>query len=196
MNKEGSTKQEEIQNDIVKERLEKRELWINSEIDSNITEKATMYIHKWNQFDDESGIVVEKRKPIKVYINSVGGDVHDGFGLCSQMIRSKTPVHTYNIGYCYSMGFLIFIAGHKRYADELSDFLNHAFWKSTGYVKAHDYIQDGAWAMKIMKLMKRYIKSRTKMSQKQIDNDFKVDHWFDADEAVRLGVADKVIRVL
>ena len=56
-----------------------------------------------------------KREPIKLYINSNGGAIDDMWSLIDIMLNSKTPIYTYCTGYAMSAGFLIFLAGSKRF---------------------------------------------------------------------------------
>lgn len=56
-----------------------------------------------------------KRDPIKLYINSCGGTIYDMWALIDAIQNSKTPIHTYCMGYAMSAAFDIFLAGHKRY---------------------------------------------------------------------------------
>ncbi len=74
---------------------------------------------------EDYDIPVEERKPIRLYINSPGGDVNEGFAVISAIELSKTPVYTINIGTWYSMAFLIGISGHKRFSLPYMTFLMH-----------------------------------------------------------------------
>ena len=74
---------------------------------------------------EDTGLVIEKRKPIILYINSPGGNVIEGFSLVDTIINSKTPVYTVNIGQWSSMAFLIGISGKKRFSYPNSIFLLH-----------------------------------------------------------------------
>ena len=74
---------------------------------------------------EDKGIKPEKRKPIRLYINSPGGDINEGYSLISAIELSKTPIYTINIGVWYSMAFLIGITGHKRFALPYTTYLMH-----------------------------------------------------------------------
>ena len=80
-------------------------------------------IMRYNRIDQ--GLDPKDRKPIRLYINSPGGDVNEGFALISTIELSKTPIYTINIGQWSSMAFLIGIAGHRRFALPYSMFLMH-----------------------------------------------------------------------
>lgn len=103
--------------------LEERRLFINSVIDDEIIDTIVYHILRYNR--EDKGIPVSQRIPIKLYINSTGGDVYSGYGLISAITSSITPIYTINQGTCASMAFLIFIAGNKRYSMKNSMFLMH-----------------------------------------------------------------------
>lgn len=66
-----------------------------------------------------------KPKPIKIFINSFGGSVYDAWSTIDIILNSKTPIYTYCTGYAMSAGFLIFLAGHKRFATKNATLLCH-----------------------------------------------------------------------
>ena len=70
------------------------------------------------------------RKPIHFHIDSRGGYVYEGNALLSLMVESKTPIYTYCDGFCMSMGFMLYLAGSKRYAGCFARFMYHQI--STG----------------------------------------------------------------
>ena len=101
--------------------LNQRKLFINTGIEQDTIFDAVKNIMQYNR--EDAGIPVEDRKPIILYLTSNGGEVDAGFELIDAIQCSKTPVYTVNLGYQYSMGFLIGLAGHKRYATANAKFL-------------------------------------------------------------------------
>jgi len=65
------------------------------------------------------------KKRIQVWINSTGGSVFDGYSIFSAILKSKTPVDTYNIGIAASIAGVIFQAGRKRYISDYAWFMMH-----------------------------------------------------------------------
>ncbi len=65
--------------------------------------------------NDDKNITPEQRTPIKLLINSEGGDVYSGFGIVEAIQNSETPVYTICHGQAQSMGLLILAAGYKRF---------------------------------------------------------------------------------
>jgi len=175
------------------EDLEGRRLYINYNIDSNIVDDIVYHIMRYNR--EDKGIDVPNRKPIILYINSNGGSVPDGYAVIDAIVNSKTPVFTVNQGYCYSMGFLIFLAGHKRYSMPSATFLMHdgatAAWDSTAKVKDRMNFETN----QVEVYTKNYILSRTKIDDKLYEEKYRVEWYFYPEEAKKYGVSDYIVGV-
>lgn len=164
---------------LVMEDFEARKLYINYDICEDITEAITYYILKYNAID--KGTPIEKRQPILLYINSCGGSVIDCMSLISTILVSKTPIYTINLGYSYSAGFLISLAGTKRYAYKDSTYLLHD--GSAGNYDNNAKILDWAKFLVIQnKRVKDYVLSRSNMTSKKYDSIFREDWFFYADQ--------------
>ena len=93
--------------------------------DASLTSKLAEHILDFNRMDDDAEIKPEEREPIRLYINSPGGDVTEGFALIDVMEISETPIYTINLAEAYSMAFLIGIAGTKRFSLPSASFMMH-----------------------------------------------------------------------
>lgn len=148
--------------------------------------------HIMNINKEDKGKAIEDRKPIMLYLSTPGGDVESGFSLIDAITSSKTPVHIVNMGDSYSMGFLICIAGHKRYAFKNSRFLLH---------DGFEYIYDSAskaedrkkFTNEMDKRMKAYVLDRTKITSQKYGKNRRKEWYMFADEAKNLGVVDYII---
>lgn len=173
------------------EDLEERRLYINYVIDSDVVDEIVYHILRYNRLDKD--IPIEKRKPILLYVNTNGGSVPDGYALIDAVMTSKTPVYTINQGYCYSMGFLIFISGKKRFAMPNSTFLMHdgsSFaWDSTAKMK--DRVDFEAGQVEVH--TKNYIIGQTKIDEKLYDEKYRVEWYFYPEEAKSFGVCDYIV---
>ena len=74
---------------------------------------------------EDKGKPTEERQPIRLYIDSPGGDLISGFAIVGAIKASKTPVYTINVGQWSSMAFLIGICGHRRFSLPNMTFLMH-----------------------------------------------------------------------
>ena len=172
------------------EDIEARKLYINGEINETLMENITYYILKYNAVD--KGIPVEKRQPILLYINSVGGSVLDAMSLISTMLISKTKIYTINLGYNLSCGFLISLAGSKRYAYKDSVYLSHD--GSAGNYDNNAKILDWAKFLTMQnKRIKDYVLKYSKITSKKYDSVFREDWFFYTSEAKELGFIDYII---
>lgn len=171
--------------------LEDRKLYLNFGIDEAVIDSIVYHILRFNALDKD--IPVEERKPIKLYINSPGGAVSDGWGLIDAILTSKTPVYTINLALCASMGFLIFLAGDKRYSMPHAEFLMHD--GSTGGIDSTAKMGDRiAFETNELEAMtKKYILSRTKITPKKYTAKYRVEWYFLPDEGKSQGVVDYII---
>lgn len=172
--------------------LKQRKLFLNADIDQFTVADAVKHIMQFNK--EDIGIEVEKRAPIILYVTSNGGAVDAGFELIDIIQNSKTPVYTVNLGYQYSMGFLIGLAGHKRFATKNAKFLMHdgsnfVFGSGT---KVQDQME---FQKRVEARIKDYILSRSKLTSEEYDNKLRVEWYLFADEAKEKGFTDYIVGV-
>ena len=172
--------------------LKNRKLFLNEHISQDTIHEVVKHILQYNS--DDKGVDPADRKPILLYVVSKGGDVDAGFELIDVVQNSKTPVHTINLGYQYSMGFLIGLAGHKRYASKNAKFLMHDgsnFVYNSG-AKAQDQMRFNS---RVEERIKAYILSRGKLTSDEYDAKLRVEWYMFADEAKDRGFVDYIIGV-
>lgn len=168
-----------------------RHLFLNSDVDEQVIDQIVYHIMRYNRLD--KGIDVQDRKPIIVYINSPGGSVVDGYGLVDAILCSKTPVYTVNLGQCSSMGFLIFIAGHRRYSMPHAEYLMHE-----GYTGALDNMSKvkeriDFEAGELEQATKAYVIQQTKISEELYREKYRCEWYFLPDKAKELGVTHYIV---
>ena len=173
------------------EDLEGRRIYLNCEIDENVMDSAVYHILRFNRLD--KGIPVEARKPIILYINSPGGNVIDGYGLIDVIRESKTPVYTVNLAFAASMGFLIFIAGHKRYSLPRAEFLLHD--GSTGDIGSMLKVKDRIdfEVNQVAEMTKQYVLDRTSIDEATYNEKLRVEWYFLPEEGKKIGAVDYIV---
>lgn len=172
--------------------LNQRKLFLNADIYQFSVADAAKHIMQFNK--EDKGIEVEKRTPIILYVTSNGGAVDAGFELIDIIQSSKTPVYTVNLGYQYSMGFLIGLAGNKRFSTKNAKFLMHDgsnFVYGSG-TKVQDQME---FQRRVEARIKDYILSRSKLTSEEYDNKLRVEWYLFADEAKEKGFTDYIIGV-
>lgn len=172
---------------------EERRLYINGEIDEFVADEIVTAILDYNRQDKDIKDL-SKRKPILLYCTSVGGSVIDGFAIIDAILNSKTRIITINTSYQYSMGFLIGLAGHERYAMPNATFLMHDgsnfVFNSTAKVGDQLKFQEQQ-----EKRTKEYILSRSKLTSKKYDQMYRVEWQMYSEEAKAYGFIDHIIGV-
>lgn len=170
-------------------RLNNRELWINYDIDSSLVEFINNII-LWNKEDKD--IPIEDRKPIKIFINTDGGCLNSCMSFANILQKSTTPVITIGLGKVYSAGFLLLLAGHKRYILEYTEGLLHSgsFGISNSTEKIFDYIDHNK---KVEEKVKEYVVSNTGISYELYNSNYRKEWYMLAQELVDLKVVDKII---
>ena len=172
--------------------LKNRKLFLNENISQDSIHEIVKHILQYNS--DDKDIAPADRKPILLYVVSNGGSVVAGYELIDVIINSKTPVYTINLGYQYSMGFLIGLAGHKRFASPNATFLMHdgsSFVYDSG-AKVQDRMK---FDLRVEERTKAYILSRGNLTSDEYDAKFRVEWYMFADEAKERGFVDYIIGV-
>ena len=165
------------------------------EIDGNVGDAIDSYIRFFNRQDEQDGIPVEERVPIKIYIDSPGGDLIATFTMINSIRMSKTPVWTINIGAAYSGGFFTFIAGHKRFAYPLASFLFHE--GSTGTSgDAGKFRNFADFYKKELDNLKKVVLEYTDITEEDYEKHINDDWWFTAEEALKYGICDEITKEL
>lgn len=182
--------------------LEQRKIYLSREISSLDDEDGiNEYLSDIGQIikfiidinDQDRKLPPEDRKPIKIYINSPGGNVSEGFPLVSAIELSKTPVYTINIGTWASMAFLIGIAGHKRFALPHTEFLLHEGQLFT--VGTVGSVQDTVDFNKRYKeeVIKTHILKHSKMVSEEYDATSRRENYMLPKDALKYGFIDEIV---
>jgi ATP-dependent Clp protease protease subunit len=179
----------------------KRKLYLASQVDQDSMNDLTKSILEINDSDEELKKIyaiydIEYRpKPIEIIIDSYGGMVYQCMGLLGVMNQSKTPIHTVVTGAAMSCGFMILIHGHKRFAYEHATPMYHQV--STGFWgKVKDLEEEYKETKRLQKKFEKLTLERTKITKDRLKEILKTKHdWFmDADEALKQGVVDEIIK--
>lgn len=171
---------------------EDRILWIEGEITDALFEVSKLIL-RYNKEDKD--IPIEQRNPIKIFINSPGGDLDATLSFIGLMEISKTPIHTINACWAYSAAGLILMAGHKRYALPNSECLIHSgsgqlggtFDQTTEQMKNYKYLVDK---------MRDFILDKTKIEQKLFKKNSQKDWYITTEEMLSLGIVDEIVSEL
>ena len=166
-----------------------RTLWIEGEICDSLWE-YTKLILKYNR--EDLGKSIEERKPIKIFINSPGGNLDETLAFAGMIGISKTPVWTINTGWCYSAAGLILMSGHKRFAMPNSQALIHSGSGGTMGTYEQNVEQMKNYKALVDK-MKTFILSKTKIDAKLFKKNSTKDWYISTEEMLEFGIVDTIV---
>lgn len=133
-------------------------------------------------------------EPVKVFINSPGGELSSGMMICDIIEGSPVKLQLYCIGMAYSMGAIIFASGKNgRYILPHSKVMIHEP-STQSFIGNTSFVKDMALEMinisdKINKLLAKW----TGQPIEAINEATKENSYFTAEAAVKFGLADKVM---
>lgn len=134
-------------------------------------------------------------KDINIYINSPGGSVTAGMAIYDTMQYIKPEVSTICVGMAASMGAFLLSAGQKgkRYALPNAEIMIH---QPLGGVQgqAEDIKIHAEWILKTREKLNRILSDNTGQPLSTISRDTDRDNFMSAEEAMRYGLIDKVIK--
>lgn len=178
--------------DLFDENIEQRILVLNQDIDDTLIENYMLYILKWNR--DDINVPRKKREPIKLYINSLGGDSFIAGQFCSLIETSETPIIGVAFGTVASAAYHIYIACHERIA-----FINSSFLQHEGDLTISNTSTKAKNTMEFFETMderyKENILKNSTMSEEYYNSIYSDEFWMFADKAKELGVVDKIIGI-
>ena len=166
-----------------------RIFWLDSNVNEDTLDLVKMII-ACNK--EDKGKPVEDRMPIRVMINSGGGDVQIELTIINAIKLSKTPVYTINFCNAMSAAADILTAGHKRYALPGTVVMVH----SGGYSVGGTVEQAESRQKYVNALMKKAndeFLARTKVSAKTLKKKGAADWYMDENDALANGVIDEII---
>lgn len=169
--------------------LENRSFWLDDEVTPYLLE-LVRYIARWNKEDRK--LPVEKRKPIRIFIFSPGGDL-ETFRSISDVIRlSKTPVIGINMGMAYSAAAMIFLSCHTRLMLPSASVLFHkgSSQMAGGFNEVYAAMIE---YQKQIEELSGIIKENTTYSLEEIEENMNGDWYIRADEALEHGVCHKIV---
>ena len=169
--------------------LQRREIWLNGEIDSSM---ADAVISQILYLDAE-----QPGKEITLYVDSDGGSVSAGLAIYDVMQAVQSSIRTVCIGTAASMAAVIFSAGNRREILRHGEVMIHDPLVSGGISGSALTVQDKSQRlMQLRKILCGILAQHTGKTLKQIYTMTAKDTYFAAEDAVKYGLADTVVEKL
>jgi len=180
----GESKEGE-QNPFMEKMLRTRTILLSGEVNKPLAERVIRQLLLLEDAGDD---------PIKVFIDSPGGDVDAGYAILDMIRFVKPDVHMIGMGLVASAGALILLASPKdmRYGLPNSHYLIHQPLSGMRGVATDIEIH----AREIERTRSRINELMAKETGKpieQIEKDTDRDFWMNADEAKDYGLITKII---
>ena len=130
--------------------------------------------------------------PIKLHINSPGGEVHHAIAIIDTIKTSQVPIHTIIEGEAASAATLISVVGDKRYIHKNAHMLIHQI--SSGFWGKMMEFEDELKNLKkyTKKLVKIY-KNHTTLTEEELKLIMKKDLLWDSKVCLNNGLVDEII---
>lgn len=176
-----------------------------AQFDKKFIEQRKVFL--WGPVDDRSAKDITARlmyleaidpgKEITFYINSPGGVVTSGMVIYDTMQMISSPVSTVCMGMAASMGSILLSGGEK----------GRRFIFPHGEVMIHQPSGGGQGTSADLEIMAEQIRKIKELGAKiladncgqpfeKVMKDFDRDYWMDAEESVKYGIVDGVVRSL
>jgi len=166
-----------------------RTLFVGGEVDAELAERLIKGLHLLT--------AAAKEGPVRILLNSPGGDVYDGLAAYDAIATCPAHVTVVAFGHAMSMGSWIIQAADERVlAPSCTMMIHHG---SGGIHDRYKYVQaEAAEHARIARLMEqtylRRIKERDPtFSARRLKTMLDTDTYLTAVEAVELGLADRVL---
>ncbi len=175
--------------DIRDQMLASRELELTSAVDAESCAtliRGLLYLQR-----------VDAKAPVTLYINSLGGEVQSGLALYDVMQAVSCPIRTVCLGMAASMAALLFIAADERLMLPHSRVMVHDPLIGSGLGGSALSVKARADdLMRIRDVTAGVIARHTGMTLEQVFKLTATDTYFEAQEAVEAGLADRVVEAL
>lgn len=137
----------------------------------------------------------DPKKDIDMYINSPGGSVTAGLAIYDTMQVLSCDVKVYCVGQAASMGAVLLCAGAagKRFALPNARIMIHQPWGGAQGTAADINIQ-AQEILRLREILNQIISKHTGQPLKKVTSDTERDFFMSAEEAVKYGIVDKVLK--
>lgn len=135
---------------------------------------------------------VENPECIRIFLHSYGGDIEQALFFCDLIKASRIPIVTVAMRVAMSAGFLIFLAGKKRFAFPHTSMLAHS--GSAAFQGTAEQIEEAQKNYKKqIEQMKSYILANTTIDEKTFNKNKNKDWYLSSDDLLKYHIIDEII---
>ncbi len=167
--------------------LKSRTLFLSEAVDASVARHV---------ISDLLILNADSHEPIKLFINSPGGEVNSGFAIFDTIRFIESDVWIVNAGLCASIATIVNIAAKKEHRFSLPNakFLIHQPLIGGHFqAVASDLEIHAAQIIKTREKINELLALECGQPLKKVEQDTTRDYWMDAAEALEYGLISKVI---
>ena len=182
---EGEEREQGEDSPLLRQFLKTRTVLLTGEINKNLAERVVRQVLLLEQESDE---------PIKVFIDSPGGDADAGFAILDMMRFVRPPIKMIGMGLVASAGAIVLLAAprEQRFALPNSRYLIHQ--PMAGFRGVGTEIEIHAKEIDLMRRkMNELISQETGKPVAEVEQDTDRDYWMGAEEALAYGLVGSII---
>lgn len=182
---EKKDKKEDGGHDLSEKMMDTRTIILSGEVDKELAEKVVTQLLLLEAAGDE---------PIKIFIDSPGGDVDAGYAIFDMIRFVKPDVYAIGMGLVASAGALILLAAKEdhRLGFPNSHYLIHQ--PLSGIRGVATEIEIHAKELEKLRIkLNLLISKETGQDIAKVEKDTDRDFWMNADESVDYGLISKII---
>ncbi len=178
---------EREEDSFVSRLLKTRTIIVSDEIDKKMAQRVISQLIMLEQEDP--------KKPIKLFINSPGGDADAGFAIFDMMPFIKPDVKTICTGITASAAVIILLGAEKKNRYSLTNARILIHQPSTGIMgTAADIEIEASEILKFRDKINRLIAEETGQGIKKIEDDSRRNFWMSGEEALKYGLISKIVK--
>ena len=173
--------------DIYSRLLEDRIIFVGEQVQPSMVNSIVAQLLFLEKKDPEKDIIM--------YINTPGGDVYSWMAIYDVMQYVKCDVSTVCVGLAASMGSVILAgwAKGKRYSLPHSKIMIHQpLGGAEG--QASDIVIQAEEILKVKNMFIDLMAKHTGQKRETVANDMERNKWMNAEEALKYGIIDKIIK--
>ena len=171
---------------MLRQFLKTRTVLLTGEINKTLAERVVRQVLLLEQ---------DGKEPIKVFIDSPGGDADAGFAILDMMRFVRPPIKMIGMGLVASAGAIVLLAApqEQRFALPNSRYLIHQ--PMAGFRGVGTEIEIHAKEIDLMRRkMNDLISQETGKPVDKVEKDTDRDYWMGAEEALAYGLVGSIIR--
>lgn len=133
-----------------------------------------------------------QRMPVKLHLQSLGGELLPTFYICDLIQNLDTPVHVYIDGFVASAASLMAICGEKRFMTKNSCVLVHQL-RAVSSGKLSDMKQEINNLNNFMGSLRQIYLENSNVKEEELDNLLTSELWLDSEKCLELGFVDEIL---